>query len=108
MTSTNHHDQESVRILADAVSIAIKENKDDKRFIDISRIPLICLSIANISKALDEMKEMMASNRKESDIQHESFVTKGEFTPYKKAMNAIAGLVLVTIFGALLSLVIIR
>lgn len=109
MNSDQHDiDQKTIHVLADAVSKAMKENKGDSRFIDLSRIPLICLSITNMSKALDEIKEMMASNRKESDTQHESFITKGEFAPYKKALNTIAGLVLLAVVGGLLSLVIIK
>lgn len=107
MSSSQHDfDQKNIHILAEAVSKAIQENKGDSRFIDISRIPLICLSIANISKTMDEMKEMMANNRRESDTQHEAFVTKNEFSPYKKALNIIGALAITGIAGALLSLVI--
>lgn len=101
-------DQKTLQVLADAVSKAINDNEGNKRFIDLERIPLICLSMSNMSKALDEIKEMIASNRRESDSQHESFVTKGEFTPYKKAMNMIGALTLVAVVGALLSLVVMK
>jgi len=102
------NDQRSLNILADAVSKAIKENDGDSRFIDTSRIPLICLSMANMSKGIDDLKTMVANNRVESDEQHKSFLTKGEFSPYRTAMNTIAGLILVAIVAAFLSLVLIK
>lgn len=79
MTPKNQHeiDQNTLQVLGDAISLAIKENVGNKRFIDVNRIPLICLSITNICKDVSEIKEMIANNRKESDAQHESFVKKG-------------------------------
>lgn len=81
MTPNQHEqeqaDQKSIEILAQAVTKAINDSKGDSRFIDLSRIPLICLSITNIGKDISEIKDMIASNRKESDAQHESFVKKG-------------------------------
>ena len=38
----------------------------------------------------------------------DKFVTKEEFAPYKAALNAVAGLVMVGVVGALLALVITR
>lgn len=101
-------DQKSIKILAAAVSLAIKENKGDARYIDLSKIPLICLGIANMSNDIKEIKEIMASNRKESDSRHEKFLTKIEFSPYRKALNMIAGLAIVAIVSGLLSLVFIK
>lgn len=110
MTPHDQHDidQKNIHILAEAVTKAIQDGKGDSRFIDLSRIPLICLSIANISKSIDEMKEMMASNRKESDVQHESFVTKGEFNPYKKALNLVGTALILAAVGAFASLILIK
>lgn len=110
MTPQNQHDidQNTLKVLGDAISLAIKENVGNKRFIDLERIPLICLSITNIGKDISEIKDMIASNRRESDTQHDNFVTKVEFTPYKKALNAVAALVLVAVVGGLLGLILIK
>lgn len=110
MSPSEQHgiDQETIETLAAAVSKAIEQNSGNKRFIDLERIPLICLSIANISSDMKEMKDMMASNRRESDEQHKSFVSKGEFAPYKTALNTVAGLILVAVVGGLLSLIFIK
>lgn len=101
-------DQKTIELLADAVSKAINDNTRNKRFIDLERIPLICLSIANISKAIDEIKEMMQSDREESDRQHQGFVTKSEFQPYKNVLNSIGAMVLLAVVGGLLSLIFIK
>jgi hypothetical protein len=109
MTPNDQHriDQETIETLAAAVSKAMEQNHGSKRYLDLERIPLICLAISNISKALDEIKEMMASNRKESDLQHESFVTKTEFAPYKNALNKVAGTIIVALVMAVLGLILI-
>ena len=103
----NDIDQNTLKVLGDAISLAIKENVGNKRFIDLERIPLICLSITNIGKDISEIKDMISSNRKESDAQHESFVTKVEFAPYKNALNKIAGTIIVALVMAILGLVLI-
>jgi len=104
------NDQESITILAKAVSKAIGENEGNKRFIDLERIPLICLSISNISKALDDIKIMITSNRTESDEQHKSFLTKEafqlEFGPIKSVVFGVVGLALIAMAGAVIALII--
>lgn len=91
-------DQKSIEILAQAVTKAINDSKGDSRFIDLSRIPLICLSITNISKDIAEIKEMITNNRKESDIQHESFVKKGgEYTLIRSIVFGGVSLVLIAV-----------
>lgn len=103
-------DLKNIQVLADAVSKAIKENKGDMRFIDLARIPLICLSMANMSKALDDIKNMMIANRKESDEQHETFLTKEsfnlQFEPIKTVVYGGVGVALLALTGAVISLVI--
>ncbi len=100
MTPKNQHeiDQNTLQVLGDAISLAIKENVGNKRFIDLERIPLICLSITNISKDIAEIKEMILNNRKESDIQHESFVKKGgEYTLIRSIVFGGVALVLMAV-----------
>ena len=77
--SQNTIDQNSIKVLADAVTKAIGENGSQKRFIDLERIPLICLSVSNMNKTLEDIKQMIVSNRTESDKQHGSFLTKENF-----------------------------
>lgn len=70
-----------------AVQRGFSAGIDDKRFIDVSRIPLICQSIVGIDKKLDEL------------------VTKQEFWPVKTIVYAIVGLMLSAVIGALMVLV---
>lgn len=90
-------DMKSIQTLADAVSKAIGENGTDRRFIDITRIPLICLSITGIHASLEELKEMMkeAPNK---------YVSQEQFAPYKKALNTIAAALLLAFVGGLTAL----
>ena len=85
--------QQNLHILADAISKAIGENKGDQRFIDMSKIPLICLSITGIHESLKELKEIMKEN-------NSKFVTHDYFYPYKIAGTAI----IVSIVGGLITL----
>lgn len=75
------------RQIEDAVGRAFGAGVDNGRYIDVSRIPLICQSIINIDKKLDEL------------------VTKQEFWPVKTLVYGITALMLSGVVGALLVLV---
>lgn len=111
MNSPENNPQESVRILADAISKAIGDNKGDSRFIDLHRIPLICLSITGIHESLKDIKEMIATDRESAGQQHESFLTKEsfrlEFDPVKSLVFGGVGLALIAMAGAIISLVLV-
>ncbi len=106
-------DNESLQVLADAISKAIGESKGDKRFIDLTKIPLICLSITGIHESLKEIKEMITRNKEDSDIQHEKFLTKEsfhmQFDPFASGFRWIVmgvsgaiGIALITAFFSLI------
>ena len=48
--------KELTKSVANALREVFNENVDSSRFIDISRIPLICQSIINISTRLDKIE----------------------------------------------------
>jgi hypothetical protein len=89
---------ENVRVLADAVSKAIGENKAEQRFIDVTKIPLICLSITGIHENLKELKEMM----KEMQA---TFVRKEEIMPIRYVCYGLVGMVMTGFIGSLLTIV---
>jgi hypothetical protein len=89
---------ESIKALADAVGQVIGENKDQKRFIDISRIPLICLSITQIHENIKELKEMMKE-------QHEIFATKEDVQPIRYITFGLVGMIMAGFVGSVLTLV---
>lgn len=81
-------DIQTIREIEQAVTRAFSAGVDDKRYIDVSRIPLICQSIIGIDEKLDEL------------------VTRQEFWPVKTLVYGITGLMLAGVIGALLMLVI--
>lgn len=76
--------------LVKIVSDALGDNPT--RYIDTSRIPLICKSIFNIEANLIEMKKNM--------------VNQDQFWPVKTITYAGAGIVLTAVVGALVALVV--
>lgn len=73
--------------IALGVEKGFKAGVDDKRYIDVTRIPLICQSIVSIDAKLDRL------------------VSKEEFWPVKTLVYGITGLMLSGVVGALLVLV---
>lgn len=71
-----------------AVQNAFSAGIGDGRYIDVSRIPLICQSITSIDKKLDDL------------------VSRQEFWPVKMLVYGITGLMLSAVVGALMMLVI--
>lgn len=91
-------DDRVTRALANALRRVFGENEKSGRFIDTSRIPLICAHIESMDANIKDIKEKLDTR----------YVTVEAFSPYKKAMNAIAALILVAVVGGLLSLIFIR
>lgn len=104
--------EESVRILADAVSLAIRENSGDQRFLDLKRIPLICLSIAGMHDDLKEIKDMIKEDRLSSAEAHETFLTKESFAqqiwPIRSIVYGLVSMILVAVAAAVISMVVIE
>lgn len=74
--------------IREAVTEAFSAGVQDKRYIDVSRIPLICQSIVGIDEKLDKL------------------VTQAEFWPVKTLVYGITALMLSGVIGALLMLVV--
>lgn len=92
-------DINSIRVLAEAIEKAINDQNGDKRFIDLTRIPLICLSITGIHSSLEEIKGMI------KDIKQD-FVTHEAFDPVKNLVYGLVGLMLTSVIVAILAMVI--
>lgn len=84
--------KETLNAIQQSVEAAFAAGVDDKRFIDISRIPLICQSIVRIDKNIGELKDIV--------------VSQDEFWPVKTVTYGIVGLILTGVVGALLALVV--
>lgn len=73
---------------------ALMELIQNKRFLDLERVPLICNDIANIRK-------MMEAQSKQLD----NLVTQDQFWPVKTLVYGFVGLALIGVIGALMALI---
>lgn len=83
-------DEQTKKEIEDAVVRAFSAGIGNRRFIDVSRIPLICQSIVGIDEKLDKL------------------VTQDQFWPVKTLVYGLTALMLTGIVGALIKLVLIR
>lgn len=81
-------DDATIREIESAVQRAFSSGVENKRYIDVSRVPLICQSIVGIDKKLEEL------------------VTQQEFWPVKTLVYGITAMMLAGVIGALLTLII--
>lgn len=80
-------DDQTKQEIKQAVVEAFAASVDQGRYVDISRIPLICQSIVGIDKKLDEL------------------VTRAEFKPVQLLVYGLVSLILSGVIGALLMLI---
>ena len=98
-TASNLIDKSDERItkqLTAALRDIFGEHKASGRFIDVSRIPLICKSIIDTSARLQGIEKRLDDH----------YVSKEEFGPVKQIVYGLISLILVAVVGALLALVI--
>lgn len=69
---------------------ALKDYDGQKRFVDISRVPLICQAILGIHQSLEDIKGNM--------------VNQDQFTPVKIIAYGLVGTTMLGVLGAILSL----
>lgn len=95
--SFSEHDLEkTTQALSDALREVFGENTRSQRFVDVTRIPLICKSIVDTNERLKEIKDRLDTK----------FVTVEAFTPVRNVVYGLVSLILVAIVGALLAVVI--
>lgn len=83
MTATEEMRKEIRLAVEDAFSAQVL----DKRYIDVSRIPLICQSIISIDKKLDNL------------------VSQDQFWPVKTIVYSMTGIILTGVIAALIALI---
>lgn len=87
------------RSTQDALVAALRqvfgENTESGRFIDVTKIPLICKSIVDIHNNLEEIKHSL-ENR---------FVTRYEFSPVRALAYGLTGILLTATVGAMVATV---
>lgn len=86
----------------EALSTALRdvfgEGVASGRFVDVSRIPLICKSVIDTNERLKEI----------SDKLDNKFVTKELFEPVRLIVYGLVGMIIVAVFGALIGMVLIK
>lgn len=87
------------KALADALRQVFGENQDARRFIDITRIPLICQSINGIYESLKDLQQMLQDSQT-------NFVNQDQFAPVKNVVFGLVGILMTGVVVALLSLLI--
>lgn len=92
-------DEKIVNSLSQALRNVFGENEKAGRFIDVSRIPLICKDIGDIREHLGDMREMMKTNE-------DRFVNKDQFWPVKSLVYGATGIILTGVVLALIYLVV--
>ena len=99
-------DEKTLDAIREAVERAFSAGVDNRRFIDVSRIPLICQSIVQIGKDVSDIKHSMQENNDAMNNRMEKFVTQDQFSPVKAIVYGIVGLVLTAVAIALLAMVV--
>lgn len=83
-------EEPTAKLIEDAVQRAFSSSVQEGRYIDVSRIPLICQSMVQISKDLTAVKEQMVQERT-------GLVTQDQFWPVKTLVYGLVGLTLVAV-----------
>ncbi len=91
-------DEAIANTLAEALRRVFGENESAKRFVDVSRIPLICKSILDIHSSIEEIKDMI----KISNTDH---VNQFQFAPVKAIVYGMVGMILTGFVAALILLI---
>ena len=91
-------EEKITKALTKALRDVFGEHTKSQRFIDVSRIPLICKSIFDTSNKLTEINIKLDTK----------FVTKEAFFPVKSLVYGATSIILIAVFSAIVYLVINR
>lgn len=87
-------DEPIKQAITEAVQDAFSSGIEKGRFVDISRVPLICQSIVQIGKDITELKEVQAK-----------LVTQDQFWPVRTLVYSTVALMLLGVVVSLILLV---
>jgi hypothetical protein len=85
-------DARNAKMIGEAITEAFGTNKAQGRYIDVTRIPLICQNIDGIHTTLQQIDKKI----------DEKMVTKERFSPVEKIVYGAVALILSGVVGALL------
>ena len=96
MEIQKRNDEHMTGILSNALREVFDLHKESGRFIDISKIPLLCKSVIEIHENIKEIKNKLDNK----------FVTIDMFSPVRMITYGLVGAILFAVIGALMMLVI--
>jgi hypothetical protein len=91
-------DDRIARALVTALDAVFGQNVERQRFVDVSKIPLLCRSIVDIHVSIKEINEKLDTK----------FVTKTEFSLVQRIVYGFVSLILVSFMVGLISLIYIK
>lgn len=84
---------ETTKALSDALRDVFGEHESSGRFIDVSRIPLICRNIEGIASSLQDIKDSIEKNRVDHEAREKEndrrYVNQDQFTPIKDRIDGL-------------------
>ena len=87
--------------MGEVIQIDIKMKKDSETL--KTKIAVMQNDIEHIKGSLGEIKSVVEEIKKNME---DKYVTKTEYTPVKQIVYGIVGLILTTVFGAMLSIIV--
>ena len=103
LASVKKAEQSATKVLADALREVFGENEKSGRFVDVSRIPLICQNINTMHGNLEDIRMMMEKAIADSD---KRYVNHDQWWPVKTIVYSGTGAVLLAVVGAVVALII--
>ncbi len=94
-------DRRNVRVISEALREVFNENVETGKFIDVSRVPLICKSIVDMHQNIADIKTMIEKF-------DDRFVNQDQFSPVKTLVYGLTTLLLAGVIGSLLKIVLIK
>lgn len=88
-------DKRVIGLISESLRQVFGENQNAGRFVDVSRIPLICQNINIIHENMKEMKEIIS----------EKLVSKEQFSLVQKIVYGLVSLIVTGFIGALLAMI---
>lgn len=93
-------EERTTNALAEALREVFGENQKSQRFIDTSRIPLICKSIYDMHEKIERLLEWMEKSEERND---DRYVNKDQWWPVKTIVYSGVGLALVALASAVIT-----
>lgn len=101
------HEAATAKIVEDTLGRFFSAQTDKERFVSTQRIPFICSDIRDIKDSLVMIARGQSDAKEKIEEKiDEKYVSKEAFVPVQRIVYGAAGLILITVLGAVVALVI--